>query len=192
MVSRTPGPSPAWDGSGSLGGESPSAGRQGRRRGVPGDLLRMLERLPVRQIRRVIWRIDESGAPPGGQTLLLTWVERSHLGLEKHLEAWDSGGREAHRGRADDRRPAGAHRRREAGPAGHRRAGPLGGDRAQGGAPGLRNSASGALLCVVARPALRRRVVREARARLEGVRRRRDAVGAGETASRLRSGRRGA
>ena len=35
-----------------------------------------------------VWRIDGSGAPPGGQTLLLTWVERSHLGLEKHLEAW--------------------------------------------------------------------------------------------------------
>ena len=35
-----------------------------------------------------VWRIDESGAPPGGQAPLLTWVERSHLGLEKHLEAW--------------------------------------------------------------------------------------------------------
>ena len=35
-----------------------------------------------------VWRIDESGTPPGGQAPLLTPVERSHLGLEKHLEAW--------------------------------------------------------------------------------------------------------
>ena len=38
-----------------------------------------------------VWRIDESGTPPSepsGQAPLLTPVERSHLGLEKHLEAW--------------------------------------------------------------------------------------------------------
>ena len=35
-----------------------------------------------------VWRIDQSGTPPGGQAPLLTPVERSHLGLEKHLEAW--------------------------------------------------------------------------------------------------------
>ena len=35
-----------------------------------------------------VWRIGESGTPPGGQAPLLTPVERSHLGLEKHLEAW--------------------------------------------------------------------------------------------------------
>ena len=32
-----------------------------------------------------VWRIDQSGTPPGGQAPLLTPVERSHLGLEKHL-----------------------------------------------------------------------------------------------------------
>ena len=35
-----------------------------------------------------VWRIDESGTSPGGQAPLLSVVERSHLGLEKHLEAW--------------------------------------------------------------------------------------------------------
>ena len=35
-----------------------------------------------------VWRIDESGTSPGGQAPLLSAVERSHLGLEKHLEAW--------------------------------------------------------------------------------------------------------
>ena len=34
-----------------------------------------------------VWRI-ESGTPPSGQAPLLTPLERSHLGLEKHLEAW--------------------------------------------------------------------------------------------------------
>ena len=130
-----------------------------------------------------VWRIDESGTPPGGQAPLLTPVERSHLGLEKHLEAWIAADAKLIGGeltivgqqvRIDD--------------------GILdllaidARDRwvviePQGAAPGLRNAASGALLCVVARTAHRRRVVREAQARPEGARRRRDAVGAGETAS---------
>ena len=35
-----------------------------------------------------VWRIDESGTPHGGQAPLLSAVERSNLGLEKHLEDW--------------------------------------------------------------------------------------------------------
>ena len=35
-----------------------------------------------------VWRVDEGGTPPGVHVPLLTPVERSHLGVEKHLEAW--------------------------------------------------------------------------------------------------------
>ena len=139
-----------------------------------------------------VWRIDESGAPPGGQAPLLTWVERSHLGLEKHLEAWIAADAKLIGGgltivgqqvRIDDGRlDLLAIDARDRWVVIELKAGRLDSGTLH---QALYYASSLARLSAD-------ELCAKLRARPEGVRRRRDAVGAGETASRLRSGRWGA